>query len=155
MRERTPQELKALDRLSLADHVSRFISDQQFERLIEAFAGIYMVIGPRQSSAGEFVLCLSTHIREKTPSYPLGGMRAVPLAYLRSTEKRGGEVRYSSPVRRIVVEGGRARQREVAVGPGSGLLTEIVAGLEEGDSVIVHPGDAVADGVRVRSFRAE
>jgi len=36
-------------------------------------------------------------------------MRAVPLAYLKATEKRGGEVRYSSPVRRIVVEGGRVR----------------------------------------------
>lgn len=109
MRKRTPRELEALDRLSLADHVSRFISDEQFERLIEAFAGIYMVIGPRQSSAGEFVLCLSTHIREKSLSYPLGGMRAVPLAYLRATEKRGGTVRYSTPVRRIVVEGGRIR----------------------------------------------
>jgi HlyD family secretion protein len=55
----------------------------------------------------------------------------------------------------FAVEGGRARQREVTVGPGSGLLTEIVAGLEEGDTVIVHPGDAVADGVRVRSFRSK
>ena len=46
-------------------------------------------------------------------------------------------------------------QREVTVGPGNGLLTEIVAGLEVGDTVIVHPGDAVSDGVRVRGFRAE
>ncbi len=52
----------------------------------------------------------------------------------------------------FAVEGGRARQREVTVGPGNGLLTEIVAGLEEGDTVIVHPGDAVSDGVRVRGF---
>jgi HlyD family secretion protein len=55
----------------------------------------------------------------------------------------------------FAVEGGRARQREVTVGPGSGLLTEIVAGLEEGDTVIVHPGDAVSDGVRVRGFRSK
>jgi len=54
----------------------------------------------------------------------------------------------------FAVEGGRARLREVTVGPGSGLLTEIVAGLEEGDTVVVHPGDAVSDGVRVRSFSA-
>jgi HlyD family secretion protein len=55
----------------------------------------------------------------------------------------------------FAVEGGRARQREVTVGPGSGLLTEVVAGLDEGDTVVVHPGDAVADGVRVRAFRSE
>ena len=54
----------------------------------------------------------------------------------------------------FAVEGGRARERAVTPGHGSGLLTEAVAGLEEGTTVIVHPGDAIADGVRVRSFRA-
>jgi HlyD family secretion protein len=55
----------------------------------------------------------------------------------------------------FAVEGRRARLREVTVGQGSGLLTEVVGGLEEGDTVIVHPADAIADGVRVRSFRAQ
>jgi prolycopene isomerase len=109
MRDRSPSELDELDRVSLSDYVSRFLSDVQFNRLIEAFAGIYLVIGPRQSSAGEFLFCLSTHIREKSLSYPLGGMRAVPLAYLKAMEHRGGEVRYASPVHRIVVEEGRVR----------------------------------------------
>ncbi len=109
MQEKSPPELDELDRVSLSAYVSRFVSDEQFDRLIEAFAGIYLVIGPRQSSAGEFILCLSTHIREKCLSYPLGGMRAVPLAYLKAMENWGGEVRCSSPVRRIVVEGGRVR----------------------------------------------
>jgi HlyD family secretion protein len=54
----------------------------------------------------------------------------------------------------FAVENGRARERPVAVGPGNGLLTEITDGLEEGATVIVHPGDAIADGVRVRAFRA-
>ena len=54
----------------------------------------------------------------------------------------------------FVVEGGRARERAVTSGHGSGLLTEVVAGLEEGTTVVVHPGDAISDGVRVRSFRA-
>jgi HlyD family secretion protein len=54
----------------------------------------------------------------------------------------------------FVVEGGRARERAVTPGHGSGLLTEVVAGLEEGTTVIVHPAAAISDGVRVRSFRA-
>lgn len=109
MRVKSPLELDELDGVSLADYVSKFVSDDPFYRLIEAFAGIYMVIGPHQSSAGEFILCLSTHIREKSLSYPLGGMRAIPLAYLKATETRGGAVRYASPVERIVVEAGRVR----------------------------------------------
>ncbi|MBN2284594.1 MAG: NAD(P)/FAD-dependent oxidoreductase [Deltaproteobacteria bacterium] len=109
MRERTPGELEELDGVSLADHVLRFTPDERFFGLIEAFTGIYMVIGPRQSSAGEFIICLSTHIREKSLSYPLGGMRAVPLSYLKAMVDAGGEVRYSSPVEGIVVEGGRVK----------------------------------------------
>jgi HlyD family secretion protein len=54
----------------------------------------------------------------------------------------------------FVVEGGRARERAVTPGHGSGLLTEVVAGLEDGATVVVHPGDAISDGLRVRSFRA-
>jgi HlyD family secretion protein len=53
----------------------------------------------------------------------------------------------------FVVENGRARLRQVEIGAGSGLLTEVVAGLSAGDVVIVHPDDAVADGGRVERFR--
>jgi HlyD family secretion protein len=53
----------------------------------------------------------------------------------------------------FVVERGRARERAVTPGHSSGLLTEVSAGLAVDETVIVHPGDAVADGVRVRGFR--
>lgn len=55
----------------------------------------------------------------------------------------------------FVVDGGRARVRPVVPGHGSGLLTEIAAGLEAGETVVVHPGEAIADGVRVRRFRED
>jgi HlyD family secretion protein len=53
----------------------------------------------------------------------------------------------------FVVEGGRARLRRVATGQDSGLLTEITGGLAPGAIVIVHPGEAIAHGVRVRALR--
>jgi HlyD family secretion protein len=53
----------------------------------------------------------------------------------------------------FVVERGRARERAVTPGHSSGLLTEVSEGIAVGETVIVHPGDAVADGVRVRGFR--
>ncbi len=55
----------------------------------------------------------------------------------------------------FVVEGGRARLRPVAVGRDNGLLAEVIEGLEAGETVIVHPGEAIDDGVRVRSFRSD
>lgn len=53
----------------------------------------------------------------------------------------------------FVVEGERARLRPVKLGPGSGLLTEVIEGLSPGDVVVVHPDDALDDGVRVAPFR--
>ncbi len=48
-----------------------------------------------------------------------------------------------------VVRGGRAVRRAVTVGKQNGLEAEVVTGLVEGDTVIVHPGDRIDDGVRV------
>lgn len=49
----------------------------------------------------------------------------------------------------FVVEDGRARLREVEIGGGDGVETEIRSGLEEGERIVLHPSDRVADGVRV------
>ncbi|MFQ5353731.1 MAG: efflux RND transporter periplasmic adaptor subunit [Thermodesulfobacteriota bacterium] len=50
----------------------------------------------------------------------------------------------------FVVEDKRARERPVRIGHRSGLSTEILSGVKEGESVITHPDDSVEDGVRVR-----
>ena len=56
-----------------------------------------------------------------------------------------GEGRWSV----FVVEDGRAALRRVAAGRRSGMLTQILDGLEPGEVVVTHPGDRVRDGVRV------
>ncbi len=50
----------------------------------------------------------------------------------------------------FVVEGGRARRREVEVGHRNAEEAEILKGLRPGQVVIVHPGDRIEDGARVR-----
>ena len=49
----------------------------------------------------------------------------------------------------FVVENGRAGLRAVTPGRRSGLSSEILDGLGEGEVVVSHPGDRIADGVRV------
>jgi HlyD family secretion protein len=49
----------------------------------------------------------------------------------------------------FVVERGRARGRDVRIGHRGEGWTEVVGGLAEGDRVILHPGEEVAEGVRV------
>ena len=49
----------------------------------------------------------------------------------------------------FAVRDGRAAQTTVQLGQRNAVEAEILAGLSEGAQVIVHPGDAIADGVRV------
>lgn len=49
----------------------------------------------------------------------------------------------------FAVEDGRARIRKVKVGHANGLTVEITDGLKAGDTVVLHPGNNVEDGVAV------
>jgi HlyD family secretion protein len=49
----------------------------------------------------------------------------------------------------FLVENGRARQRAVKRGQRTGLVAQILEGVKEGDKVVNHPTDEVADGVRI------
>ena len=50
-----------------------------------------------------------------------------------------------------VVEKGRAKSRTVEIGRRNGLAAQLLSGLKEGETVILHPGDTVAEGKKVRS----
>lgn len=50
----------------------------------------------------------------------------------------------------FAVVDGRARLRRVEIGRQGGLLAEVVSGLEEGNRVLLHPGDSIRDGIAVK-----
>jgi HlyD family secretion protein len=50
-----------------------------------------------------------------------------------------------------VIDNGRARQRSVERGRSSGLVTQIISGLEPSEVVITHPGDQISESTRVRA----
>ncbi len=49
-----------------------------------------------------------------------------------------------------VVDGGRARRTLVKLGHQTGQNAEVLSGLADGTRVILHPGDTLVDGARVR-----
>lgn len=51
----------------------------------------------------------------------------------------------------FAVEDGKAQQRDVELDSFSDTHAQVRSGLEEGDTVIVHPGDTIADGVTVEA----
>jgi len=51
----------------------------------------------------------------------------------------------------FVNDRGKARLRKISIGHRNGLAAEVISGIAEGDEVIVHPDDAVKDGVRIKA----
>ena len=52
-----------------------------------------------------------------------------------------------------VVRGGRAVLVPVTTGRSSGVETQVLGGLQEGDAVILYPGDRITDGQRVQPLK--
>lgn len=50
----------------------------------------------------------------------------------------------------FVMKNGKAHLREVKVGHRNGLAAEIISGISEGETVIIHPDDSIRDGSRVK-----
>lgn len=50
----------------------------------------------------------------------------------------------------FAVEDSRVVLRQVEIGRQGGLVAEVMEGLEEGDQVILHPGDSIVEGLRVK-----
>lgn len=49
----------------------------------------------------------------------------------------------------FAIEDGRAVRRAVEIGQLNSSVAEVLSGLEEGEAVVLHPSDRIADGVRV------
>jgi HlyD family secretion protein len=50
----------------------------------------------------------------------------------------------------FVIDGGRARERDVRIGHRTSGAVEVTAGLQPGAEVVLFPSDNIRDGVRVR-----
>jgi len=50
----------------------------------------------------------------------------------------------------FVIKNNRAYQRRVEIGHRTGLIAEIISGIDEGEEVILHPDERIMDGVRVK-----
>jgi HlyD family secretion protein len=50
----------------------------------------------------------------------------------------------------FVIDDGRAQRREVTLGKRSGLHSQVLSGLVEGQEVILHPDESIESGTRVQ-----
>lgn len=98
---------RTLDRV-----VDSYFKDDRI-RLIFGWENLYAAL-PAHRCPGHFSFI--TYLGRQGFYYPRGGMIAIPRALARVMELFGGELRFSSPVERILVKGGRATGVRLADG---------------------------------------
>jgi HlyD family secretion protein len=95
------------------------------------------------------------------PEHPLGDRYRVEARIVTWRSDRVLQIPTGAIFRRggdwmtFVVESGKARLTKVEIAHNNGIAAEVRNGVNEGQSVILHPSDTVADGVAVRALRSE
>lgn len=109
-------EVAEWDHRTLEEFVEPYTSHAPTLALFGFLLGLYFILPYWEVSAGEALHCFRNMAFDNALSYPRGGAIAVPAAYVRLAEGLGAEVRTGASVRRVVVDGGRARGVELADG---------------------------------------
>jgi all-trans-retinol 13,14-reductase len=102
--------------------LDRHFADASLKRVLSAMTG-YLTDKPRELTVGSIAPIFGYYF--DGGYYPAGSSQAFADALVAAIEERGGEVRLRTPVRRILVEGGRATGVELDGG-----------GIERADVVI-------------------
>jgi diapolycopene oxygenase len=98
---------------SVAGTVRSFVPDERAAQMLDHFTQ-YVGSSPDASPA---VLCGIAHMQsDEGVWYPRGGTAAVPRALASLAVDLGVEIRTRTPIRRIIVEGGRVQGVETATG---------------------------------------
>ena len=98
---------------SVAGTVRSFVPDERAAQMLDHYTQ-YVGSCPEQSPA---VLCGIAHMQSNDGVwYPRGGTGAVPRALASLAVDLGVDIRTKTPVRRIIVDGGRVRGVETAAG---------------------------------------
>lgn len=94
--------------ISLTEWLNRFTTDKMAHLFMAMICGQYFCVPPDEASAAEFIICFKEVLEARSSAYPMGGCIAIPKAYRKAIEKNRGEVRLSAPVKKIVIEDGKA-----------------------------------------------
>lgn len=91
------------------EFVARYTDNPRLRAALCFMLGLYFVIPPWETSAGEGIYCFQRMFRDNWLSYPKGGAKAIPTTYCRLAEERGAEIRTRAAVERILITEGKVQ----------------------------------------------
>lgn len=106
-------EVDSWDHRTVDEFVAQYTANPRLHAALCFMLGLYFVIPPWETSAGEGIYCFQRMFRDNWLSYPKGGAKAIPTTYCRLAQARGAEIRTGTGVKRIVIAGGAVRGVEL------------------------------------------
>lgn len=150
-----PAEVDSWNHRTVDEYVAQFTNNPKVHAALCFLLGLYFVIAPSETSAGEAIYCFQRMFRDNWLSYPAGGSKAVPLTYCRLAEAKGAQIRTRAGVKQILVTDGRVRG--VLLTDGSRIDADIVVSTSSLRSTALHlvePG-ALPDAYIERASRIQ
>jgi prolycopene isomerase len=106
-------EVDSWDHRTVDEFVARYTANPRLREALCSVLGLYFVIPPWETSAGEGIYCFQRMFRDNWLSYPAGGAKAIPTTYCRHAEALGAEIRTGAGVKRIIIAGSAVRGVEL------------------------------------------
>jgi prolycopene isomerase len=110
------EEVAALDDVTIEEFIAPYTDHPPTIGIFGFLLGLYFILPYWEVSAGEALYSFRKMALDNHLSYPVGGSQSIPRTYCRLAERFGAAVRTGVDVRRIVVDGGRARGVELEDG---------------------------------------
>jgi len=98
------KNLEEFERKSVKSLLAKYTNNNLVHSFVDIISSLYFVIPYYETSASEFVRCLSSLAADFSMGYPKGGCISIPQAYASGIEKFGGKIQTSQSVSKIVVE---------------------------------------------------
>ncbi len=102
------EDFQRLNDIPLNEFLKGYLDDMRLRSIYAYLAGAYFVVPDYETPTGEWARCQQEIAGKMCSGYPIGGTGAIPEAFVRSIEKRGGKVHLNQAVDKIKIENGRA-----------------------------------------------
>jgi prolycopene isomerase len=126
------KNLEDFERKSVKSLLSQYTDNRLVHSFVDIISLLYFVVPYYETSASEFMRCLSSISAEFSIGYPKGGCISIPQAYGQGIKKFGGNIQTGQSVSKIIVEDDKVQG--VELGNGKFLSSKFVisnAGIKE------------------------
>ncbi|MFX0000947.1 MAG: phytoene desaturase family protein [Candidatus Hodarchaeota archaeon] len=98
------KNLEDFERKSAKFLLSKYTDNNLVHTFVNIISLLYFVVPYYETSASEFVRCLSSLTMDFSMGYPKGGCISIPLAYCQGIEKSGGIIQTNQSIKKVVIE---------------------------------------------------